>query len=140
MLLQIPAGKLADKIGRKKAFYLFRPFTYLGTLILILAPTPKYLILVGVLGCFGLFAGGFSQVSFIPFITMNFEMVSEKKRGRWLGIIGLFGILSFPASMLGGIIWQQGLMKEVLLLPLLMEVLIAIPILHRIPDTLKRLR
>jgi MFS family permease len=138
MLLQIPAGRLADKIGRKKAFYLFRPFTYLGTIVLILAPIPEYLILVGVLGCVGLFGGGFSQVSFIPFITMNFEMVPEEKRGRWLGILGFSGILSFPASIIGGIMWQQGLMMEVLLLPLLLEGLVAIPILFRIPDTLQR--
>ena len=33
ILLKILAGRLADKIGRKKAFYLFHPFTHLGTLL-----------------------------------------------------------------------------------------------------------
>ncbi len=137
MLLQIPAGRLADRIGRKRSFYLFRPFAYLGTLLMILAPSPQYLIPVGILGAFGL-AGGLGGVSFIPFITMNFEMVPERKRGRWLGLLGFFGILSFPASVLGGVMWQQGLMIEVMLLPILLEVLVAIPILATVPDTLGR--
>jgi MFS family permease len=141
ILLQIPAGRLADKIGRKRAFYLFRPFAYLGTLLLVFAPRVEYLIVVGVLGYIGVAGGGggLSGVSFIPFITMNFEMVSEEKRGRWLGILGFFSILSFPVSILGGFMWQQGLMIEVLLLPILLEVLIAIPILRSVPDTLGRI-
>jgi len=145
MLLQIPVGRLADRIGRKKAFYLFHPFAYLGTLLLIMAPSPEYLILVGILGYIGIAggggsAGGLSGVSFIPFITMNFEMVPEEKRGRWLGILGFFTILSFPISILGGIMWEEGLMIQVLVLPILLEVLIAIPILSTIPDTVKRSR
>jgi MFS family permease len=140
ILLQIPAGRLADKIGRKRTFYLFRPFVYLGTLLLVLAPKPEFLVLVGVLGYIGMAGGmgGLSGVSFIPFITMNFEMVPEEKRGRWLGILGFFGIISFPISILGGFMWQQGMRLEVLLLPILLEVFIAIPLLMTIPDTLKR--
>jgi hypothetical protein len=100
----------------------------------------EYLIVVGILGYIGLAGGGggLSGVSFIPFITMNFEMVSEEKRGRWLGILGFFNILSFPISILGGLMWQQGMMVEVLLLPILLEVLIAIPILRTVPDTLNQ--
>jgi MFS family permease len=137
LLLQLPVGRLADKIGRKRAFYLFRPFVYLGTLLLVFAPSPEYLILVGIFGYFGLAGGGgsLSGVSFIPFITMNFELVPEAKRGRWLGIIGFFNILSFPASVLGGVLWTQGFMMEVLLLPIFLEVFIAIPIMSTIPDT-----
>ncbi|MCW4037137.1 MAG: MFS transporter [Candidatus Bathyarchaeota archaeon] len=140
ILLQIPAGRLADKIGRKRTFYLFRPFAYLGTLLLVFAPRVEYLIVVGILGYIGVAGGGggLSGVSFIPFITMNFEMVPEEKRGRWLGILGFFNILSFPVSILGGFMWQQGLMVEVLLLPILLEVLIAIPVLRTVPDTLDR--
>lgn len=140
ILLQIPAGRLADKIGRKRTFYIFRPFVYLGTLLLVLAPRPEYLVFVGFLGYIGMAGGmgGLSGVSFIPFITMNFEMVPEEKRGRWLGILGFFGIVSFPISILGGFMWQQGMMLEVLILPIILEVFIAIPLLITIPDTLKR--
>jgi MFS family permease len=139
LLLQLPVGRLADRIGRKRAFYLFRPFVYLGTLIMIFTPEPEYLIVVGMLGYIGLVGGGggggLGGVSFIPFITMNFELVSEEKRGRWLGLLGFFGIVSFPISIIGGVMWHQGLMMEVLLIPIILDV-IAIPIMRTIPDTL----
>jgi Na+/melibiose symporter-like transporter len=53
LLLQVPVGRLSDRIGRKKAFFMLRPVTYLGTLLMILAPDPGYLVLVGVLGAPG---------------------------------------------------------------------------------------
>ena len=43
---------------------------------------------------------------------------------------------AIPASVLGGILWQQGFMVEVLLLPVILEALITMPILLTIPDTL----
>jgi MFS family permease len=139
LLLQLPVGRLADRIGRKRAFYLFRPFVYLGTLLMVFTPEPEYLIIVGMLGYIGLVGGGggggLGGVSFIPFITMNFELVPEEKRGRWLGVLGFFGILSFPVSIIGGFMWQHGLMIEVLLIPILLDI-IALPIMRTVPDTL----
>jgi len=135
-LLQIPAGRLADRIGRKKAFYLLRPLTYTGTLLMILSPRPEYLILVGLLGAVGL-SGGAGSVSFTPFITMHWEMVPEEKRGRWFGVEGLLHITTIPATILGGMLWQLGFMREVLLIPILLEVMVVIPVLHTIPDTLR---
>ncbi len=141
LLVQLPAGQLADRIGRKRAFYLFRPFVYAGTLLLVFAPAPEFLIVVGMLGYVGLVGGGggggLGGVSFIPFITMNFELVPERKRGRWLGLLGFFSILSFPISIMGGFLWQQGFMKEVLLISIVLDVT-AIPILRTVPDTLVR--
>ena len=140
-ILQIPVGRLADKIGRKKVFFILRPLTYLGTLLLIMAPSPEYLILIGILGGVGMIGaggGGIGGVSFIPFITMNFEMVPAEKRGRWRGVTSIFNLISFPVSILGGIMWQQGLMIEVMLIPILAEILIMIPIMITVPDTLGR--
>jgi MFS family permease len=141
LALQIPAGRLADRIGRKRVYFLLRPISYLGTLLLILAPSPEYLIVVGLLGAVTLgegIAGGIGGVSFTPFITMFWEIVPEEKRGRWFGIEGLMNISTIPASILGGILWRQGLMTEVLLLPILLEALVVIPILTTVPDTLVR--
>ena len=136
-LLQIPAGRLADKIGRKKVFFLLRPISYLGTLLMILAPRPEYLIVVGLLGAIGM-RGGAGGVSFTPFITMHWEMVPGEKRGRWFGIEGLMNVSTIPATILGGILWQYGFMKEALLLPILLEALVVVPILITVPDTLGR--
>jgi MFS family permease len=136
-LLQIPAGRLADRIGRKKVFFLLRPLTYLGTILMILAPRPEYLVLVGLLGAVGM-RGGAGGVSFTPFITMHWEMVPGEKRGRWFGVEGLMGIATIPATILGGVLWQYGFMREVLLIPIVLEVLVVIPLLMTIPDTLGR--
>jgi MFS family permease len=141
LLLQIPAGRLSDQIGRKKTYFLLRPIAYLGTVLLILAPRPEYLILVGLLGAVGVGGGagsGIGGVSFTPFITMQWEMVPKEKRGRWFGVEGLCNLATVPASILGGILWQQGFMTEVLLLPVLIEALVVTPILITVPDTLGR--
>ena len=138
-LLQIPVGRLADKIGRKKSFLLLCPFSYLGTILLILAPSPEFLIAVGILGATGaMMMGGIGGVGFMPFITMFWETVPAEKMGRWFGFAGLFNIFAVPASILGGFMWQAGLMELVLIFPVVIQVLIVIPLLSMIPDTLDR--
>jgi len=132
-LLQIPMGRLADKIGRKKVFLMLRPFSYLGNILLIYAPNPEALIIVGILGTTGLM-GGIDGVSFIPFITMYWESVSAEKRGRLFGFTGIFSIFSVFASILGGFMWQAGYAELVLILPVLIEIVIVMPVLLRIPD------
>jgi len=137
MSLQIPAGRLADKFGRKRTFYLFTPFYYLGTLALISVPSPEYLILAGLLGGVGM-GMGIGGVAFTPFITMWWEMAPAEKRGRWYGLEGLImATTRIPASIIGGILWDQGHKIEVLLIPILIDVLVVIPLLHTIPDTLR---
>jgi len=134
-ILQFPMGKMADKIGRRKVYFLLRPFSYLGTFLLILAPNPWFLIPVGVLGAIGLMEG-IGGVSFIPFITMYWEVVPAEKRGRWFGFTGIFNVLTVPAYLLGGYLWQIGLMELVLMLPVLVEMIAVIPIIIKVPDTL----
>lgn len=136
-LLQIPMGRMADKIGRKKVYFLLRPFSYIGTVLLVLAPNPMFLILVGVLGAIGLMEG-IGGVSFISFITMYWEVVPAEKRGRWFGFTGIFNVFTVPGLILAGFLWEIGLMELVLLLPVLIEVLAVIPIMLRVPDTLGR--
>ena len=140
LLFQIPAGMLADRIGRKRVFFLLRPLAYLGTTLLVFAPGPKYMVLVGLLGAIALGGGGggggLASVGFTPFITMFWEMVPSEKRGRWYGIEGLISISTIPASFIGGLLWEQGFMLEVLLFPVLLEVLIVLPLFFSIPETM----
>jgi MFS family permease len=143
LLLQIPVGRLSDRVGRKKMFFLLRPFCYFGTILMIFAPRPEYLIVVGVLGAIasgGDIFGGIGGVSYTPFFTMFYEMVPQEKRGRWFGIEGLLNLSTIPASILGGVLWQMGYKMEVMIIPIILELLIVIPLLAYIPETLKRPR
>jgi len=141
LLFQIPAGRLADRIGRKKVYFLLRPMAYIGTALLVLAPGLEYLVRVGLLGAIALgggAGGGLSSVGFTPFITMFWEIVPHEKRGRWFGIEGLLNITAIPASLVGGLLWERGFKVEVLLLPILLELLIVLPLFASIPETLAR--
>ncbi len=142
LTLQVPAGKLADMIGRKKVYYLFQPLCFLGTIVLILAPSPEYLLLAGFLGVLGIgggvTGGGIGTIANTPFHTMFWEIVPEGKRGRLFGIEGVLGLATIPAYILGGVLWEQGFMIGVLVTPILLIGLVVIPILSTIPDTLTR--
>lgn len=138
LILQIPASRLSDRLGRKKAYFILRPFCYLGTLLMIFTKNPLYLIIVGILGAVATGrAGGVGGVGFTPFITMFWEMVPHEKRGRWFGIEGLMGVATIPAAILGGILWERGFAMIVMLTPVVFEVLLVLPILFTIPETYK---
>jgi MFS family permease len=82
---------------------------------------------------------GIGILSSIPFMTMYWELVPTEKRGRWFGFTGIFNtLMTIPAFMLGGFLWEMGMMELVILLPVFIEMLVIIPILSRIPDTLGR--
>lgn len=139
LTMQLPAGWMSDMIGRKKAYFLLRPSCYLGTILMILSSRPEHLIAVGILGAIAIGGdpgGGIGGVSTTPFVTMFWEMVPREKRGRWFGIEGLMNLSTIPASILGGFLWQQGLKTEVMIIPILLEILLVMPILATIPDTL----
>ncbi|MCX8162293.1 MAG: MFS transporter, partial [Candidatus Bathyarchaeota archaeon] len=133
-LMQMPIGVLADRVGRKKVFFAIRPIVYLGTILLLLAPSPYILVAVGLLGAIGLM-GGFSALSFTPFVTMHWEMVPAEMRGRWFGLSGLFESMAIAGYILGGYLWSYGYMELVLLLPVAIELLCIIPIVYTTPET-----
>jgi len=136
LALQVPVGRLADRIGRKRIYFVTQPLSYVATLLVILAPGPEYLVLAGLLGgvATGATEGGIVGVGQPLFVTWWWESVKEEKRGRFFGIEGLIGLASIPASVLGGILWQQGLMVQVLLAPVLLEVFAVLPLLLTVPD------
>lgn len=141
ILLQVPMGRLADTIGRKKTFLILRFFIYAGILLLAWAPSHAIIVIAGILGVSALGASpgiigvsGVGSISFVPFITMFFESFAPERRGRVQGIIGLFDFISSLASLLGGFLWDLGYMHLVLILPLLTDSLLLLPILMRIPE------
>jgi MFS family permease len=122
-------GGYADRVGRKKIIYIVEPIYAISIILLILAPSPVYLILSSALGGFNLIVG------FVSITPMQVEMVPVEHRGRWRGVIGLFnGLLSIPAPIIGGLIWDRFSPSYLMLIPLILDVLIKIPILTTIKE------
>jgi len=135
ILLQVPAGKLADKIGRKKTFFLFSSFYCLGIITLILAPSFEFLILACILG-WGM--GGVGGVALTILMTMWWEGIPTENRGKLYGVEGIISASSkIPITAVGGILWDGGLQTLVLTLPVLAELFIVIPMISIVPETFK---
>jgi len=99
---------------------------------------PLWLVMKGadpyVLGIMGTI-----QIIVALFIQVPAGRLSDKiGRGRWMGIIGIISIFSFPASILGGLMWQLEWYIPVLLFPVAVQGLIMMPLVHTIPETLKQ--
>ena len=133
MLLAIPIGNIADTRGRKFAIYITRPFFYASNLLLVFAPIGAPWILLLAWGCRGV------MLSANAFNTMSMEMVPPEYRGRWTGFVSLFqNLIRVPAILLGGYIYENIDPALVFLIPLVVDLLIRMPILTTVPDTLKR--
>ncbi len=133
MLLAIPIGNLADTRGRKFTIYITRPFFYASNLLLVLAPLGAPWVLLLAWGCRGV------MMSANAFNTMSMEMVPPEYRGRWTGFVSLFqNLLRVPAILLGGYIYENINPALVFLIPIAVDLLVRMPILTTVPDTLKR--
>jgi MFS family permease len=129
LLFLAPFGRLADKYGRKKIIYLTRPFNYLSIFIIVLAPTPEWLIVAA-------FVRALNTVSSLMEITMEHELVAEEQRGRWGGFLSFFmGFVGIPGPILAGYLWNVIDPSLLLLTPIVAD-LPFLAILPTIPDTL----
>jgi MFS family permease len=127
-----PLGRMADKIGRKKLFYMITPVYCLANILFILSPSPVWLLLGGLLM-------GFRMLSAFAYGSMTPELVPSDCIGRWRGLIGLFtGILSIPAPIVGGLVWEYMGPEWVFILPVFIDLFLRIPILYTVPETLNR--
>ena len=130
LVLGIPMGRLADKIGRKKVIYSTMPLVWAFSLMLIWAPSPGFLIGAGVLQ-------GFSYISSVVMGAMTFELVSSEQMGRWMGIMRFFRMLfAAGAVYLAGVIWDNIGPQYLFLSVIAFDLLIKIPLLIRMPETL----
>jgi len=129
LVLGIPLGRLADKIGRKKVLYLIAPFFWASSLMLIWAPGPGFLVAAGVLQ-------GFFLISSVITAAMAFELVPPEQMGRWMGIIRFFRLLlAASAAYLAGAIWDSIGPQYVFLAVIGLDLLIRIPLLIGMPET-----
>jgi MFS family permease len=102
ILFSIPAGYLAEKVGRRRLAYFTRIFWWMGLLLTILTPQthPEYLIIASSLQ-------SLNMVMFIGWSAFTQEVVPLEARGRWSGINMLVnGMVGVIAPIVGGIIWD----------------------------------
>ena len=131
LLFGVPLGRLADSIGRKRTIYLITPLWYASFLMLILATGPVMLVLAGALQTFYFISSGATS-------AMTIELVPVDCQGRWSGLLGLCaGLVAVPAPMLGGLLWRELGPIYVFLLPLAIDLLLRIPLLSSVPETLQ---
>jgi MFS family permease len=135
MLASIPLGRLADRHGRKKLLFAIAPLAYAANLILVLAPASGAgaalcLLLYGLLF-------GFNSIGMALASSMTAEIMPQEQMGRWIGVVGLFrGVLSIPAPILGGLVWEQVGPQYVFLVAIAIDVCVRLPLLALTRETL----
>ena len=130
LLFGIPMGRLADRIGRKKVIYLSAPLWYASSLLLVLSGNAATLVLAGAFW-------SFYSISSIATSSMTMELVPVGQMGRWSGLLGFFGgVVAVPAPLIGGLIWRGLGPAYVFLIPVAVDLLVKIPLLTTIPETL----
>jgi MFS family permease len=134
IIVSIPINRLADHRGRKASIYLIRPFLYVWMILVVVAPSPKWLVVAWVFRGIGMSSSAWD--------TLGLELVPAGQRGRWLGITNtLSSLFRIPAPIVGGILYKRGNPSLQFLIPLALDLGIRLPILAlRVPETKSRTR
>jgi MFS family permease len=131
-LFAAPLGRVTDRIGRKKMFYMLTPIYSLSYVIYAFAPSPEWLLVAG-------FLMGFRMLSYVAYGAMTPELVPRDCIGRWRGIIGLcLGLATIPAPIIGGLIWENLGPLWVFIIPIAIDIFVRMPLLSTVPETLNR--
>jgi MFS family permease len=135
LLASMPLGGLADRHGRKKLLFAIAPLAYVANLCLVFAPASGrggllFLLLYGVLF-------GFNSISMALASSMTAEIMPKEQMGRWIGIVSLFrGLLSIPAPLLGGLIWEHVGPQHVFFAAIAIDAFLRLPLLASVRETL----
>ncbi len=131
IVLAVPLGRLADRIGRKRVLYLIIPFFWASNVILILSTHSVWLVAAGILQGFYWLGGPISG-------AMERELVPAERMGRWLGIVRFFRML-FNAAMafLAGMIWDKVGPQYIFVTFVVLDLLVRVPLLISMPETLQ---
>lgn len=128
------AGRLADRIGRVKTLLLLRPLYYASVALLVLAPSPEYLVAAWFIR--GVFSSGSSA-----FRTLALELVPHYYRGRWAATRNLVSmLLRSPAPLLGGLLYTMVSPAAPFAVAVAVDALLRVPLLYMTPETRDRRR
>ena len=132
ILLAVPLGRLADRVGRKKVLFITIPLFCLSNIVLVWAPTPPWLVVAGGLQAF-FYLGGPIQAA------MERELVPASQMGRWIGIARIVRLLlAALMAFVAGLIWDGVGPSFVFLAYVAIDLLIRVPLLATMSDTLGR--
>jgi len=135
MLASMPLGRLADRYGRKRLLFAIAPLSYAANLCLVFAP-PSGIGASVVLLLHGVFFG-FNSISMALASAMTAEIMPKEQMGRWIGIVSLFrGLLSIPAPLIGGLIWEHIGPQYVFFAAIALDAFLRLPILASVRETL----
>jgi len=131
IVLAVPLGRLADRIGRKRVLYLTIPLFWASNAMLVFGTSPAWLVAAGVLQ-------GFYWIGAPIAMAMERELVPADRMGRWLGITRCFRMLFNAAvAFLAGLIWDKIGPQYVFLAFIALDLLIRMPLFVSMPETLK---
>lgn len=132
LLVGLPLGRLADRIGRKKILYLLAPFFLASNLILVFSSNPYMLILSGILL-------GVYPVTMVISAAMSFEQVPSNEIGDWMALLRFFKMgMGAVLTIVAGLIWDFLGGKWVFLLAAFIDIAIRLPLLVGMPETLDK--
>jgi MFS family permease len=130
LVASIPIGQLADRYGRKRLLFAIAPAAYAANLCLIFATGSNMLVLSG-------FLFGFNSIGMALASAMAAEIMPQQQMGRWIGIVSLVrGLLSIPAPLIGGLIWDHLAPHYVFVVTIAVDLLVRLPLLASIRETL----
>lgn len=125
-----PMGVICDRIGRKKTLYITISLLSLSNILLVLAPSPLFLILSGMLL-------GFYSIGSPLNSAMARELVSQDVMGRWIGLTRLANnIFGAVMALLAGVIYDSIGPEFVFLINAALDLFVRIPLIHSMPETL----
>lgn len=131
ILLAIPTGMWADKIGRKKLVSLFTPVYSFSLLLLITASNDAIIVLASLLN-------GFIMLASVTQGAITAELVPKELLGSWFGLMGLMnGLINVFSPILGGYLWEF-IGPAYLFMFLSVTQILKLPILASMPSEVTR--
>lgn len=129
IVLSLPVNQVADTRGRKFAIFMIRPALYIWMIMVVLAPSPSWLIVAWIFRGIGMSSSAYN--------TIALELVPPSQRGRWLGITNAFSsIARIPAPLIGGLLYRGSTAYLIFLIPFLLDLGLRMPLLaFKVPET-----
>lgn len=128
VLLALPIGLSADRLGRKRVVMLLTPIYCVSLMLLLYAPNDAFLVLAGLLN-------GFIMLASVTQGAITVELVPQELLGSWFGMLGLFrGLANVISPALGGLLWKT-LGPAYVLYFLALTQLVKLPILASMPSS-----